>query len=138
MIPFAGLSIGSYHLSLRDLTAKKLAKAWSRFMDTVNYAEILPPVGSQQLSYAKFLELLSKRKIKRIILMDNATCAIVEVRPGRSACVRSLLCHCRISSNLCCPGPCGGLCRILQSAPVQGPAGGEVGPSPSVTTSDNI
>lgn len=80
MVPLAALSVGSYNLSLKDLTFKKLIKAWKRFADTANYAEILPPLGSQQLSYAKFLELLSHRQIKRIILMDNATCAIVEVR----------------------------------------------------------
>ena len=79
MVPLAALSVGSYNLSLKDLTFGKLVKAWKRFADTANYAEILPPLGSQQLSYAKFLELLSHRQIKRIILMDNATCAIVEV-----------------------------------------------------------
>lgn len=52
---------------------------WTQLQDSANYAYILPPVGSQQISYARFLELLSNRKIKRIILMDNATCAIVEV-----------------------------------------------------------
>ena len=79
MLPFAALSLGAVRSALRDISVEKLVGAWKSFLDSGNYAMILPPVGSQQLSYAKFLQLLSHRKIKRIILMDNATCAIVEV-----------------------------------------------------------
>lgn len=81
LVPFAALSMEAFTSgNLKDITAQKISKLWTRFKDSINFAEILPPIGSQQLSYAKFLELLSHRKIKRIILMDNATCAIVEVR----------------------------------------------------------
>ena len=88
LVPFAALSLEAV---TSNFTAQKISKLWTRFQDSINFGEILPPIGSQQLSYAKFLQLLSHRKIKRIILMDNATCAIVEV------CSLSLLSF---------PGPC--------------------------------
>ena len=85
--PFAALSLGAVKTKLDDalqfclenFSFEKCSQLWTRLQDAANYAFILPPVGSQQISYARFLELLSNRKIKRIILMDNATCAIVEV-----------------------------------------------------------
>ena len=91
LVPFAALSLEAV---TSNFTAQKISKLWTRFQDSINFGEILPPIGSQQLSYAKFLQLLSHRKIKRIILMDNATCAIVEV--------------CSLSSIplLCFPGLC--------------------------------
>ena len=47
--------------------------------DAVYYGDVLPPVGSQQLSFARFLELLTHRRVKRIILLADGTAAIVEV-----------------------------------------------------------
>ena len=79
LLPFAALSVEAANSNFLDGLAQKITKLWTRFQDSINFEEILPPIGSQQLSYAKFLQLLSHRKIKRIILMDNATCAIVEV-----------------------------------------------------------
>ncbi len=86
--PLAALSLGAaktkldsaLQFCLENFSYDKLSAVWTRLQDSANYAFILPPVGSQQISYARFLELLSNRKIKRIILMDNATCAIVEVQ----------------------------------------------------------
>ena len=79
MVPFAGLSLQSLNLDWRNITAKQIGQAWRRLQDTVQFAEILPPIGSQQLSYARFLELLNARRVKRVILMSDATCALVEV-----------------------------------------------------------
>ena len=73
LVPFAALSLGAFTSNFKDITAQKISKLWTRFQDSINFAEILPPIGSQQLSYAKFLQLLSHRKIKRIILMDKAS-----------------------------------------------------------------
>ena len=80
LVPFATLSLRAIQESFKGLTARKIKRRWKDFQDSIYYGEILPPVASQQLSYAKFLQLLSHRKIKRIILLDNGTCAIVEVR----------------------------------------------------------
>lgn len=79
MVPLAALSLESVKERFRGLSVTDFKKQWRRFTDTANYSEVLPPIGSQQLSYAKFLEMLSHRLVKRIYLLDNGTCAIVEV-----------------------------------------------------------
>lgn len=68
--PFAAMSFGS----LQDIK-----KTFQQFADKVNYGETLPPVGSLSLSYAKFLDLLEARQVKRITLMADGKIALVEV-----------------------------------------------------------
>ena len=58
-----------------------VGKAWKRLKgirDKIYYGDVLPPVGSQQLSYARFLEMLAEREIKRVTLLDQGKIALVE------------------------------------------------------------
>lgn len=55
---------------------KKDAK---RIYDKVYYGDVFAPTGSFQLSYARLLELLAKRKVKRLILLSDGRTAVVEV-----------------------------------------------------------
>lgn len=68
--PLAAMSISS----LADIQ-----QGFQAFKDRIYYGETLPPVGSLSLSYAKFLDLLEQRKVKRIILMADGKIAMVEV-----------------------------------------------------------
>lgn len=68
--PFAATS-----LNLPDLRKK-----FKSLYDKVYYGDVLPPVGSQQLSYARMLELLKDKQVKRITLMSDGQIALVEVR----------------------------------------------------------
>ena len=55
-----------------------VGKAWKRLKgirDKIYYGDVLPPVGSQQLSYARFLEMLAEREIKRVTLLDQGKIA---------------------------------------------------------------
>lgn len=45
----------------------------------VYHGDVLPPVGSFQLSYAQFIHLLSTRKVKRIMLLAEGRVAVVEI-----------------------------------------------------------
>ena len=45
----------------------------------VYYGDILPPVGSQQISYARFMDLVHRKRVKRIVLMSDGKVAMVEV-----------------------------------------------------------
>lgn len=57
----------------------KLKKTGRRLYDRVYYGDVFPPTGSFQLSYARLLELLAKRKIKRIVLLSDGRACIVEI-----------------------------------------------------------
>ncbi len=50
-----------------------------RVYDRVYYGDLLPPVGSKHMSYARFVELLYKKRIKRIYLMADGQVALLEV-----------------------------------------------------------
>ncbi len=41
-----------------------IAKTFKSFKDKVYYGDVLPPVGSQTISYARFLHLLSTRMVR--------------------------------------------------------------------------
>jgi hypothetical protein len=47
--------------------------------DRIFYDDILPPTGSQQISFARLLQLLQDRRVKRITLLADGKVAIVEV-----------------------------------------------------------
>lgn len=69
--PFAAMSFRSL---------KDIKKSFQEFSDKVYYGETLPPVGSLSLSYAKFLDLMEARQVKRITLMADGKIALVEVQ----------------------------------------------------------
>ena len=48
-------------------------------MAQVYYGDILPPVGSQQISYARFMDLVQRKRVKRVVLMSDGKVAMVEV-----------------------------------------------------------
>lgn len=56
-----------------------MRKAAKRVYDRVYYGDVLPPIGSFQISYARFLQLLHDKKVKRIILLSDGRTAIVEI-----------------------------------------------------------
>ena len=66
-------------LSLSDLSFGKLKKQFNVVKDRVYYGDILPPVGSQQLSYARFMDLMHDKRIKRVILLSDGKVAMVEL-----------------------------------------------------------
>lgn len=66
-------------LSLSDLSFGKLKKQFTSVKDRVYYGDILPPVGSQQLSYARFMDLMHDKRIKRVILLSDGKVAMVEL-----------------------------------------------------------
>ncbi len=76
--PFAAVSLEGFAKRLADV--RKQVKA---VRDRVYYGDLLPPVGSQQLSYARFMELLAQKQVKRVTLMADGQIALVEVsHPG--------------------------------------------------------
>lgn len=48
-------------VTAEDLSPAKAITAFKQFRDKVYYGDIMPPVGSQQLSYAKFMELMHRQ-----------------------------------------------------------------------------
>ncbi len=54
--------------------------------DRIYYGDLLPPVGSQQLSYARFMQLLTMKQVKRVTLMADGQIALVEVRGVERGC----------------------------------------------------
>lgn len=72
----AGEEGGKSPINLKDLQEK-----FTAFRDRVYYGDVLPPVGSQQLSFARLMELLAAKKVKRITLMADGQVALVEVCP---------------------------------------------------------
>lgn len=70
--PFAALNVSS-------LTPGNVKGALNSLKDKVYYGDVLPPVGSQQISYARFMDLFMDKRIKRVILMSDGKVAMVEV-----------------------------------------------------------
>lgn len=66
-------------VNLSTLSPGKVKAAYKSLRDKVYYGDILPPVGSQQISYARFMDLLHDKRIKRIILLSDGKIAMVEV-----------------------------------------------------------
>lgn len=62
-----------------DAIFEKLKATSKRVYDRVYYGDVFPPTGSFQLSYARLLEMLHKRKVKRIMLLSDGRTAIVEI-----------------------------------------------------------
>ena len=62
-----------------DVIFANLKKQGKRLHDRVYYGDVFPPTGSFQLSYARLLELLAKRKVKRLMLLSDGRAAIVEI-----------------------------------------------------------
>uniref|UniRef100_A0A1D2AAW6 AAA+ ATPase domain-containing protein n=1 Tax=Auxenochlorella protothecoides TaxID=3075 RepID=A0A1D2AAW6_AUXPR len=46
--------------------------------DRIYYGDVIPPVGAYRISYARMLELLSKKRVKRIIMMADGRLALIE------------------------------------------------------------
>ena len=66
--------------SSSPINLEELKKQFKEFRDRVYYGDVLPPVGSQQISFARFMELLAEKRVKRILLMADGQIALVEVR----------------------------------------------------------
>ena len=62
-----------------DALVDSFKKQGKRLYDRVYYGDVFPPTGSFQLSYARLLELLAKRKVKRLVLLSDGRAAIAEV-----------------------------------------------------------
>lgn len=59
-------------ITWESLAPGNIIDGFKTFKDRVYYGDVLPPVGSQTISYARFLDLMSRRK----------------ARPHRAACGR--------------------------------------------------
>ena len=66
-------------LSLGNVSFGKLKKQFNSVKDRIYYGDILPPVGSQQLSYARFMDLMHDKKVKRVIMLSDGKVAMVEI-----------------------------------------------------------
>ncbi len=66
-------------VNLSTLSPSNIKAMYKSLRDKVYYGDILPPVGSQQISYARFMDLLHDKRIKRIILLSDGKVAMVEV-----------------------------------------------------------
>ena len=64
--------------TLGDIASQVKSSA-KRLYDKVYYGDLFAPTGSFQLSYARVLELLHKRKVKRLVLLSDGKTAIVEL-----------------------------------------------------------
>ncbi|KAG7666975.1 hypothetical protein KSW81_000723 [Nannochloris sp. 'desiccata'] len=62
-----------------DAYIASLKKQGKKIYDRVYYGDVFPPTGSFQLSYARLLELLAKKKVKRLVLLSDGRTAIVEI-----------------------------------------------------------
>ena len=76
---------------------KKKGKA---LYDKVYYGDIFAPTGSFQLSYARLLELLSKRKVKRLILLADGRAAIAEIPVENTESDFTTICYDRRDPNI--------------------------------------
>ncbi|KAK9806474.1 hypothetical protein WJX73_000984 [Symbiochloris irregularis] len=60
-----------------------LKKTWKAAEERILFERLVPPVGMETISYARFMELMFNMKVKRIIILAEGTAAIVEVpAPG--------------------------------------------------------
>lgn len=58
---------------------QQLGKARQAVEERIFYERLVPPVGMETISYARFMELMFNMKVKRIIVLGEGTAAIVEV-----------------------------------------------------------
>jgi hypothetical protein len=61
------------------LEFKKLEGGIKDIKDRIYYGDLFPPLGSFQISYARLLQLLAQKKIKRLVLLSDGRTAVVEV-----------------------------------------------------------
>ena len=66
-------------LSLSNLSFGKAKKQFNSVKDRIYYGDILPPVGSQELSYARFMDFMHDKRVKRVIILADGKVAMVEV-----------------------------------------------------------
>ena len=59
----AGAALPLAAISWENFAPGNIKKGFTTFRDRVYYGDVLPPVGSQTLSYARMLEMLSQRKV---------------------------------------------------------------------------
>ena len=100
-----------------------LKNAWKAVEERIFFERLVPPVGMETISYARFMELMFHMKVKRIVILAEGTAAIVEVMLCicfNSCCLQWLLfadaqcnkdsaaCACRDAP--CRVGPVHGLC----------------------------
>ena len=57
----------------------KLRRPFRRLVDAVNFGETLPVIGNNRISYARLLQLLNDKEVKRLVLMADGRYAMVEV-----------------------------------------------------------
>ena len=68
--PFAAISLDRF---------KDIGKSARKLYDRIYYGEALPPVGAAEMSYARLLEHLEQKSVKRIVLLADSRYAMVEV-----------------------------------------------------------
>lgn len=68
--PFAAISLDRF---------KDIGKSARKLYDRIYYGEVLPPVGAAEMSYARLLEHLENKTVKRIVLLADSRYALVEV-----------------------------------------------------------
>lgn len=71
-------------ISWENFTPGAISKTFKSFKDKVYYGDVLPPVGSQTISYARFLHLLSTRMVRP----PAARLCLIE-----GPCMRVGMCH---------------------------------------------
>ena len=69
----------SCRVRARSAGGQDLKRGWKKVEDRIFYDDILPPTGSQQISYARMMMLLGEKRVKRITLLSDGKIAIVEV-----------------------------------------------------------
>ncbi|KAK9867286.1 hypothetical protein WJX84_011686 [Apatococcus fuscideae] len=67
--PFAAISLDRF---------KDIGKSARKLYDRIYYGEVLPPVGAAEMSYARLLEHLENKTVKRIVLLADSRYALVE------------------------------------------------------------
>ena len=60
------------------LGIQDVKRQFKKLQDRIFYDDILPPTGSQQISYARLIMLLGEKRVKRITLLSDGKVAIVE------------------------------------------------------------
>ena len=60
----AGAALPLAAINWENFAPGNIKKGFTTFRDRVYYGDVLPPVGSQTLSYARMLEMLSQRKVR--------------------------------------------------------------------------
>ena len=58
---------------------QQFGKAKQAVEERIFFERLVPPVGMESISYARFMELMFQMKVKRVIILSEGTAAIVEV-----------------------------------------------------------